>query len=222
MGYGLVLWDFDGTLADTSKDVWVSLRYAAARCNSAFAASFEANGANLALPVSEIFLHLDPQPPFFLCECFERDVSDHYRRLNDFEHTNLYPGIEELIDSLRHLGVKQAVITNKPLPALKRILIKKKWARLFDGFSSTDEGNGVVHSKAELIQSFMDDWPCLRPVYVGDSWSDIAAAHECEIDCIGVTYGDGDVNKLRQQAPTFLADDIKQIESHLMGAKNDC
>ena len=114
MNYRLVLWDFDGTLADTSKDVWVSLRYAAARCNSTFAVSFEADDANLALAVSEIFLHLDPQPPFFLCERFERDVGDHYRCLNDFEHTNLYPGVEELIDSLRQLGVKQVVITNKP------------------------------------------------------------------------------------------------------------
>lgn len=32
MKYRIRLWDFDGTLADTGRDVWNSIQYAAKKC----------------------------------------------------------------------------------------------------------------------------------------------------------------------------------------------
>ena len=49
-------------------------------------------------------------------------------------------------------------------------------------------------------------------VYIGDTWSDVDAACENGIDCIGVTYGDGDTKQLCARKPKYCAQDVSEIE----------
>jgi phosphoglycolate phosphatase len=48
MEYRCLLWDFDGTLADTGSDVWNSLTYAARRAGGAIDDLYMRDDANLA------------------------------------------------------------------------------------------------------------------------------------------------------------------------------
>ena len=50
MEYRCLLWDFDGTLADTGSDVWNSLTYAARRAGGAIDDLYMRDDANLADP----------------------------------------------------------------------------------------------------------------------------------------------------------------------------
>lgn len=54
MEYRCLLWDFDGTLADTGSDVWNSLTYAARRAGGAIDDLYMRDDANLADPMDEI------------------------------------------------------------------------------------------------------------------------------------------------------------------------
>ena len=91
-GGAMVLWDFDGTLASTSGDVWGSLAYAAAKRDRRFPFGFEDDDENLALPMSEIFASLLPAPDPADLAGFERDVRVHYRSISAHPRTELYPG----------------------------------------------------------------------------------------------------------------------------------
>ncbi len=84
MEYRCLLWDFDGTLADTGSDVWNSLTYAARRAGGAIDDLYMRDDANLADPMDEIMRHVIPYPGEAYLETFDEDVRVHYRTLNDF------------------------------------------------------------------------------------------------------------------------------------------
>lgn len=71
MEYRCLLWDFDGTLADTGSDVWNSLTYAARRAGGAIDDLYMRDDANLADPMDEIMRHVIPYPGEAYLETFE-------------------------------------------------------------------------------------------------------------------------------------------------------
>ena len=186
MEYRCLLWDFDGTLADTGSDVWNSLTYAARRAGGAIDDLYMRDDANLADPMDEIMRHVIPYPGEAYLETFDEDVRVHYRTLNDFSRTRLYPGIQSMLNELKGHSVRNIIVTNKPEGALRRILGSKGWANR----------HGIAPRQ------------CL---YVGDTFSDIEAARTNGISCIAVTYGDGDEIALLSRNPAYVAHDIAEL-----------
>lgn len=217
MKYRLVLWDFDGTLADTSLDVWGSLAFAAERCGGRLPAEIVRDNSHLGKPIGTLFRFIDPFPGEAMLAEFERLVRVHYRKMNDYAGTNLYPGVLPLIGELRRSGITNFIVTNKPREALEHILAVKGWARLFDGWITPDETDGQEMTKSEMITSAIGRFKVERRhcVYVGDTWSDVEAARLSGIDCIAVTYGDGDEQSLRAQSPTFCVADVDAVSALL-------
>lgn len=228
MRYRLVLWDFDGTLADTGADVWDSLNYAAACCGARLPEEFTADNANLSKSVSDIFRYLIPFPGDEAYETFNADVAAHYRALNDFAHTRLYSGVLPLIGALRRNRVRNVIVTNKPCQALERLLHIKGWGSLFDGWITPDwissdcphEQTTGEMSKTAMIAKMIALYNAApgNCVYVGDTWSDVQSAHANGIDCIAVTYGDGDVVKLHEQRPEYCVNSVDEVAAVLLAA----
>lgn len=210
--YKMILWDFDGTLAYTGKDVWNSLEYAAALCGGKFPKDFMENDGNLGIPMMEIYKKIVPYPGEEKFSEFDALVTKHYRELSDYSDTYLYPGIQEVIDSARAHHLKQYIITMKPEAALERILVTKGWMGLFDGWYSPDSFEGKERTKSELISHVLAGGSAEREcIYIGDTWSDIVASRENRIDSVGITYGDGDTKLLLDQNPTFVVDNAFEI-----------
>ena len=62
MKYRIRLWDFDGTLADTGRDVWNSIQYAAKKCGGEIDRDYMKKDSNLGKPLAEIFEKVMPYP----------------------------------------------------------------------------------------------------------------------------------------------------------------
>lgn len=214
MKYKIILWDFDGTLADTGQDVWNSLAYAAKKCGGSLPKEYSRDDSNLGKPMEEIFRQIIPYPGEEKYQEFEEQVRVHYRQISMYSNTYLYPGIYELLVSMKKQKVVNYIITLKPREALEGILCKKGWAELFDRWISPDSLPGSERTKSELI-SYVLQQTCYAKadyVYIGDTWSDAAAAYKNGIDCIGVTYGDGDTAMLLDKKPKYHVDDVSGIE----------
>ena len=125
MKYKMILWDFDGTLAYTGKDVWNSLEYAAEKCGGRLPEEFVSEDSNLGKSVKEIFQRIVPVPEEEKYAMFEELVRVHYRTLSEYQDTYLYPGIYELLLDMKEAGIINYIITMKPEEALERILEKK-------------------------------------------------------------------------------------------------
>jgi phosphoglycolate phosphatase len=212
MKYEAVIFDFDGTLADTAPDVWLSLRYAAREAGGRIPEPFASVSANLSLPLERIFAAVEPFPGPERLEGFAKDVERHYRALSGHELTGLYPGVPELLDRIKAEGVPAFIVTMKPQEALSRILKLKSWGGWFEACLSPDSFPGARRDKASLLSFLMKTrLPGRRAVYVGDSWTDAAAARDCGIDFIGAAYGDGDPERLAAERPLRLVFDPRDL-----------
>lgn len=217
MKYKVILWDFDGTLANTGADVWDSLEYAAGKLGGSMDEKFKSCDSNLGKPMREIFRQVHPFPGEEKLATFDEWVTIHYRTISEYPKTELYPGIREILEEARVCGVRNYIITLKPEEALLRILKKKGWTDLFEGCFSPDSFGEVIRSKAQVIEDVMASGQMEREsvVYIGDTYSDVTAAHENHIHCIGVTYGDGDTNKLLETGPDELAANDEELKKRL-------
>ncbi|OZG61941.1 haloacid dehalogenase [Bifidobacterium lemurum] len=215
MAYRLVLWDFDGTLADTGADVWRSLAWAARSCGGALPDSFMADDRNLGLSVAEIHRRIEPYPGDGSLDRYDRLVTTHYRGITDYPSTALYPGIEALLRDLHGLGVVNHIVTHKPRQALERILAIKGWTGLFEGWDCADQYDDGSPSllKTLMVRSVMERRGAdpADTVMVGDTFGDIVAARANGIDSIAVTYGDGDAELLRDSRPTHCVDGVDEL-----------
>lgn len=216
MRYELVLWDFDGTLADSSKDVWASVLWAAETCNASLPLSFYSDNANLSKGTREIFNNLMPYPGDGMYQLFSNNINIHYRTMNRFLNTSLYPGLELLLLEMRQWDISSVIVTNKPLKALEKILTCKVWSVHFRDWITPDSMENTtikLLTKAVMISLMLTKYN-VEPshcVYVGDSYKDIYASHNNGIDSIAVTYGDGNTKELLASMPTYYAHSPKDI-----------
>lgn len=217
MKYEMILWDFDGTLADTRKDVWDSLEYAAEKCGGTLPKEFKSDDSNLGKTVKDVFRQIYPVPKEEQYEKYEELVRVHYRTICEYGNTYLYPGIRRLLSETREEGFRHYIVTMKAEEALERILEKKGWNVLFDGWISPDSLPGEEKTKSEMIAHVMRESGLENReyIYIGDTWSDVKAAHENGIDCIGVTYGDGDAKLLCELNPRYSAENVSVIRQIL-------
>lgn len=215
MKYNAVIFDFDGTLADTAHDVWKSVEYAAGKLGGRMDTEFMKNTENLGAPMADILKAVQPVQPGELLWQFQEDIKYHYRVLNLYEDTKLYPGIEKLLLRMERENILRFIVSAKPMGALERILHKKNWDVLFDAWYSQEELDGKKYTKAELIRKLLQNELKERyPVYIGDTYTDVIAARECKVDCIAAAYGDGSREKLLAEHPTHVIIQPSQLEAY--------
>jgi len=211
---GLIVFDLDGTLVDSSADLAAAVNGTLARIAPGSppvplerVRSFVGNGAGVlvARTLAEAGLPHRPEDvlPVFL---------EVYRgRLLDT--TSLYPGVPEGLDALR--GFTLAVLSNKPGDMSRAIL----------------EGLGVAGRFARICGP--EDVPRRKPdpaglrwlmedagvgpsdtVMVGDSPVDVRTGRAAGVLTVGVSYG-LDPEGLRAEPPDVMIDDLRALPGHL-------
>lgn len=220
MRYSCAFFDFDGTVADTKADVWESLEFAAECMEAKFPERFRSNPANLALSSAALYGCAVPALPEGGQQQFTQLVAEHYRHRNPFSHTALFPGIEKLLQRCVRERMPCYIVTNKPAEPLEKILNGKGWARYFCGWLCPDSIPDRTLTKPEMISRLLRKHSVQgKPILIGDTFSDIAAAKRCGIDSVGVLYGDGEAALVLREKPEFVVESPEEIENILFQKK---
>ena len=191
------LWffDLDGTLADTDRDIREAWRHALAdmglECPN-FDRDFVAGP-----PIEEMAKSLFPgvYTPELGAE-LRRRFGERYDN-DGFPHTVEYPGVMDLVRSLKSSGATVVVATNKRYAGAKLIAAKFGWPGVFDGIYAgdmyRDDPRIGVLKKPALLALLISRYgvPPADCVIVGDTKSDFLAAKENGIESIGVDWGYG-------------------------------
>lgn len=217
MKYDAIIFDFDGTLANTREDVWESVEFAANSVGGTIPMEFRNNSSNLALSEEVIFDSICPKVPTKFLKQFRDEIKRHYRKMNTFIHTEFYPGIESLLKELKKKNIPCYIITMKPLEPLEKILFTKKWNEYFVKWLSPDSIKGNIYTKSEMIHHLIQT--CLPKsdlIYIGDTFSDIIAAKDNKINSIGILYGDGNADLVKSEKPEYTACNAKDIRDILL------
>lgn len=126
--------------------------------------------------------------------------------------TSLYPGALETLQSLKVLGLKLALITNKPEKFIPELLAQTHMAEYFDWVVGGDTLPQKKPDPAGLLwvmqQAQVTAQQCL---FVGDSRNDVLAAHAAGVACIAVTYGYNYGQPISAENPALVVDDLREL-----------
>ena len=142
-----------------------------------------------------------------------------------FLENYVYPGIEDALGELHSTGVPLLVATSKPHPIAIRILDHFGLSKFFAGIYGS-ELDGTRSDKSELLR-YLIARECLdstHAVMIGDRMHDIHAARANNLRSVGVLWGYGSRDELRDAGAHCLCESPGQITSILPGSaqRADC
>ncbi len=210
-----VLFDFDGTLADSSEGIFKSLIYAF-ECDGKPAPAESTLRKFIGPPIYDSFKNLfgytDGKIDFMIEKYRER-----YREKGYLE-TRIYDGIPELLCTLREKGIKIATASSKPTVFIEQILKEHGLYGYFDYIGGTQFDN-ISADKAAVLQSAMDALgvTARETVMVGDRLFDIRGAKGVGVPCIAVLYGFGSREEFVEYGAEYIVETPAQIETLIFG-----
>lgn len=188
MKYDLVIFDLDGTTLNTLADL-------ADACNTAIGAygyppyGLEEFRMFIGSGIANLIRSALPEDTgdAVRAEVLSRFKAEYIAHVND--KTVPYPGIPELLSSLRSAGIKLALNTNK-VDSAAQLLCSAHFPGMFEIVIGEREdipkkpapdGVNIIMTKLGADRS--------RTLYVGDSNVDLATAKNAGIDCAWVSWG---------------------------------
>jgi len=184
-----VLFDLDGTLADTAPDLANTLNTLLTE-NGLAPLPFDkirpvvSHGATAILRLG--FNHDLDDPQF---ESLRQRFLDIYR-MNLVIETRLFPGMHELLNAIEQCGMKWGVVTNKPAyltePLISGLALQHRTACIVSGDST---GNRKPHPEPMLHACRQIDIPAQQCLYVGDAQRDIEAGRQAGMKTLIALFG---------------------------------
>ena len=191
-----IVYDLDGTLADTAEDLVATLNWLLGREGLAplpveSAGSLVGAGARALIKrgFAASGRTLDPQA----IEALFADFLAHYNA-HIADRTRLYPGVDKALAAFARAGWRQAVCTNKIEGSAKLLITKLGIAEHFAFICGQDTfGVGKPDAKPLLKTIAASGGASERAIMVGDSGTDIKTARAAGVPVIAVDFGYADV-----------------------------
>jgi len=216
--YKVILFDLDGTLSDPKVGITKSVQYALNKMNIV-----EGDVDKLECFIGPP-LHVSFSEYYNFNEVDTLKAIEFYReRFKEkgmFEN-ELYPNIPLLLKSLREQGFTLVVATSKPTIFAEQIVKYFKLDQFFELIVGSNL-DGTRSSKAEIIQYILEKYNEHKLddfIMIGDRKHDMIGANHTKIDSIGVTYGYGSYEELRQTNPTHIVKSVEELKDILIGSK---
>ncbi|MGN0614538.1 MAG: HAD family hydrolase [Porcipelethomonas sp.] len=186
--YKLVIFDLDGTIADTSPGIFNSVRYVRKMMDLCDITE-EQMRSHVGPPMEESY-----SKNFGLSgDALRQAVEYHkeYALKQGYKEIEIYPGMFELLNELKDNNVKTAIATLKANETAQKIFIDTKLNGMFDFILGSD--TSAPMTKAQMIERCVKEFGVEKSecVLIGDSKYDAIGAEEAGIDFIAVTYGFG-------------------------------
>ena len=204
----LILYDLDGTLADTRRDIIQSVRHALTILNGPVLTDDEIKdcvGTGLHALIKQVFRTQDEK----LADRGAKLYREHYKA-HMLDHTHLYAGALECLEYFKDR--KQAVITNKPNPYSSQILEALGAAHYFIAILAGDNGLPFKPDPA-AIHHLMERTGAAKEevLFVGDSPVDIEAARNASVEVITLSHGFASEATLRDAKPDHIVRDFPEL-----------
>ena len=209
--YKYILFDLDGTLTDPKEGITKSFQYA-----------LKHFGIDEELVNLEKFIG----PP--LHDSFRDDYNFDDEKVEEavtkfreyFAETGIlenkiFPNVKEILEYLYESGKVLLLATSKPTVFAERILkhfeidqyFKYVGGSTLDG--SRSEKNEVIDHVLETCNiSSMDD-----VIMIGDRKYDVLGAQKIGVDSIGVLYGYGSLEELKEANPNYIIENVEELKN---------
>ncbi|MBD2447006.1 HAD family hydrolase [Nostoc sp. FACHB-152] len=208
-----ILFDLDGTLTDPKPGITRSIQFALSELGHKPPQTNELDWC-IGPPIKESFSQLLNTSDNTVLEQAISLYRSRFSTIGLFENT-LYPQIVETLKNIRFAGYQTFVATSKPYIYATRIIDYFGLSPFFDGVYGS-ELDGTRSVKSDLIHHILltENISHSTAFMVGDRKHDMIGAKYHNLTAIGVTYGYGTEQELRDHGADFIAhspDEIARI-----------
>ncbi|MGO2340060.1 MAG: phosphoglycolate phosphatase [Psychrobacter sp.] len=131
--------------------------------------------------------------------------------------TVAYPDVDSGLKKLKDAGYTLALVTNKPIRFVPKILQSFGWQDLFSEVLGGDSLSTKKPDPAPLLHVCETlNISSEKAVMIGDSRNDILAGQNANIDTLGLSYGYNYGQDIRELNPTEAFDSFKTLQDYLL------
>ncbi|MQT27179.1 HAD-IA family hydrolase [Pseudomonas helleri] len=211
--YKLLIFDWDGTLADSIGRIVTAMHIAAQRAGRPERNDEAVKGIiGLGLPEAILTLYPDMTPEQVVS--FRQHYADVYIAM-DAQPSPLFAGVKDSLEAFRAEGYRLAVATGKARRGLDRVLKANGWEDFFDITRAADESA----SKPDPLMLNQILAHCdVRPEHVlmvGDASFDLLMARNAGIDSVAVGYGAQSMQSLLAYEPRLAIERFTELRTWL-------
>lgn len=207
----LVMFDLDGTLADTGGDLADAVNFTRAQFQLSPLPS-NVIFSNVGRGVEHLLKRSLPESDSgFFSQAMRIFLAYYEEHLLD--RTVLYPGVREVLDYFR--AKRRVVVSNKAhcltLAVLRGLGVAGEFDAILGGDSAAEKKPhpALLNLALEQFQVASS-----RALMVGDGDTDIEAGRRAGVLTCGVTYGLGNLSDLVAATPDLLIDYIGELPNH--------
>lgn len=203
-----MIFDFDGTLADSFPWLAAVLNDVAARWRFRQVAPEETEILRHA-SAREILRHL--QVPGWKAPLVARDLRR--RMAADIHHIRPFAGVDGLVRELEQAGLILAIATSNSADNVRAVLGAQALRRIH-----RLEAGVSIHGKGARLRRLLrrTGVPAAAAVYIGDELRDIAAARAAGVTAAAVTWGYNRAEALRRARPDLVFERVADIRAQLL------
>ena len=210
----LIIFDFDGTLADTRQLIVESMQQTI-QALGLTPCTDEQCASMIGLPLKQAFTDLIPMSDEMGNLCV-----DTYRRIFSVNNAAyvipIFPHVLETLQQLSAKGYTLTIASSRSRQSLLDFVHTMHLEKIFSYILGADD---VVHAKPhpEPVLRTLKAFGCSpeEALVVGDMKYDIEMGCRAGTRTCGVTYGNGSPQDLKEAGADYLLDDFKEILSIL-------
>lgn len=219
----LLIFDFDGTLIDSVPDLADATNTMLAQLNKpthslATIKEWVGNGSRLLIERALVGKTevLEGELTSADADHAEQLFFDAYKNITNSK-TVAYPDVDAGLRQLKEAGFTLALVTNKPIRFVPKILENFGWTALFSDVLGGDSLPVKKPDPAPLLQvcktlNFEPD----QVYMIGDSINDISAGKSANIDTLALSYGYNYGKDIRDSQPNQAFDNFATLLKYLL------
>lgn len=205
----LIIFDWDGTLIDSSDKI-INSMHRAAESSALSSLTDDKIKSIIGLGLPEAIHTLFPEADLEERERFREHYARHYLEA-DVIPCRFFPGVMATLEQIKSDGHIITVATGKARRGLNRILTNMQLLDFFHASRCSDETQSKPHPQMlfELLQQFST-----QPgdaLMVGDTTFDMEMAQRAQIPRIAVSYGVHQVAELKKFEPKAVIDRFEDL-----------
>lgn len=207
----LIIFDFDGTLGDTSRNILLTMRQTM-EALSLPVADEATTAATIGLPLRDCFLQIYPD----LSDAMADACASTYRRLFDINKKQLvpalFPHVRETLAELHARGYVLTVASSRSSASLREFLSDMGIIGYVSLILGADDVARAKPDPEPVLQTLRTlAIPAAETLVVGDMPVDILMGARAGARTCAVTYGNATPAALRAAGADFLISDIAQL-----------
>jgi phosphoglycolate phosphatase len=210
----LMVFDFDGTLIDTSKDLAEAMNHAlkkAGLCPVSREKVWSYTGDGTPLLIQRILK--DKNHPELYNSLFTSFIKYYEAHFADFAYPT--PGVKDMLEYFYNKNKKMAVLSNK----YERFVVK-----LLDEFE-LKKYFFAIYGKDSFERSKPDPYPLFKimedaesskeeTVFIGDSKNDILISKNAGVKCFIIPSGVTPIDEIKRLKPYKILSEITELEKY--------